>query len=345
MMNNITDKHEDLIRLAHGGGGRLTSDLVQELFLKKFSNPHLAPLNDSATLDIGREQISFTTDSYVVSPLFFPGGNIGSLAVHGTVNDIAMSGARPRFISAGYIIEEGFQQEKLERIVDSMAAAAREASVSIVTGDTKVVPKGLADGLYINTAGIGIHECGPPLTPAGINEGDAILINGTIGDHGAAIISCRNQGFADSKISSDSAALHDLVGALQNQKIKLHALRDVTRGGLGGILAELAAQSQMRFEIDEKSLPVKDEVRGLGEVYGLEPIFLANEGKMVLFCPAAEADNALEIMRCHPLGKNAARIGRVTSCDRTQDVVVMRTLIGGQRVIDQPTGDLTPRIC
>jgi hydrogenase expression/formation protein HypE len=335
----------DLIRLAHGGGGRLTSDLVQELFLKKFSNPLLEPLNDSATLAVGSEQISFTTDSYVVSPLFFPGGNIGSLAVHGTVNDIAMSGARPRFISAGYIIEEGFPLEKLEMIVDSMAAAAGAAEVSIVTGDTKVVPRGLADGLYINTAGIGVHEYGKPLTPAGIREGDAILINGTIGDHGAAIISCRNQGFANSRISSDSAALHDLVGALQNRQIKLHALRDVTRGGLGGILAELAEQSRMRFKINEESLPVKDEVRGLGEIYGLDPLFLANEGKMVLFCAADEAEAALEIMRRHRLGRNAARIGRVTANDRDQGEVIMRTLIGGERVIDQPTGDLTPRIC
>ena len=335
----------ELIMLGHGGGGRLTSDLVHNLFLKNFQNSHLAPLNDSALLTVDQKKLSFTTDSYVVTPLFFPGGNIGSLAVHGTVNDLAMSGARPLYLSAAYIIEEGFRMADLEKIVISMAQAASSAAVQIVTGDTKVVPKGMADGLYINTSGIGIHEAGAPLGPHLIRKGDAILINGTIGDHGAAVITAREEGFSESTITSDAAALHHLVQKLQNRSIKLHCLRDATRGGVGGVLAELADQSQAHFKIDENVIPAKEEVRGFCEIYGLDPLFLANEGKMLLFCPAEDATKALQIMQQAPLGKDAAIIGKVIETDQPEGRLVMNTLIGGERIIDQPAGDLVPRIC
>ncbi len=335
----------DLIMLGHGGGGRLTTDLVHNLFLKNFQNSHLEPLNDSALLTIDRKNLSFTTDSYVVSPIFFPGGDIGSLAVHGTVNDLAMSGARPLYLSAAYIIEEGFSLKELEKIVISMATTARSAGIEIVTGDTKVVPKGMADGLYINTAGIGVHEYGPPLEPQRIKKGDAILINGTIGDHGAAVITAREAGFSESRITSDAAALNHLVEKMQKSSIKLHCLRDATRGGMGGILAELAKQAHSYLDIEEKSIPVREEVRGFCEIYGMEPLFLANEGKMVIFCALDDAEKALQILHSDPLGENAAIIGRVTEVDQETGRVIMNTLIGGERIIDQPTGDLVPRIC
>ena len=335
----------DLIMLGHGGGGRLTSELVRNLFLKNFQNSHLKPLNDSALLLIDQKKLSFTTDSYVVSPLFFPGGNIGSLAVHGTVNDLAMSGARPLYLSAAYIIEEGFRMTELEKIVTSMAETARRAGVQIVTGDTKVVPKGMADGLYINTAGIGIHESPDPLGPHRIENGDAILINGTIGDHGAAIITAREEGFSESSITSDAASLNHLVQKLQNNAIKLHCLRDATRGGAGGVLAELADQAQVHLQIEEKAIPVTEKVRGFCEIYGLEPLYLANEGKMLLFCSMEDAEKALQVMRQDPLGRDAMIIGRVDKAEQPEGRVIIKTLIGGERIIDQPAGDLVPRIC
>jgi len=334
----------DLIMLGHGGGGRLTSDLVHDLFLKNFRNSHLEPLNDSALLTVDQKSLSFTTDSYTVKPIFFPGGNIGSLAVHGTVNDLAMSGACPLYLSAGFIIEEGFRLADLEKIVISMATAAQSAGVQIVTGDTKVVPKGMADGIYINTAGIGVHEK-TPLGPQRIKKGDVIIINGTIGDHGAAVITSREDGFSESTIISDAAALNHLVHKLQKSSINLHCLRDATRGGAGGVLAELAEQSRTHLQIEEKSIPVKEKVRGFAEIYGLEPLFLANEGKMLLFCPADEAEKVLQIMKHDPLGKNAAIIGWVSEENQLTGRAIMKTLIGGERIIDQPSGDLVPRIC
>ena len=336
---------DDLIRLGHGGGGRLTSDLVHNLFLKNFHNSHLEPLNDSAFLTVDRKNLSFTTDSYVVNPLFFPGGDIGSLAVHGTVNDLAMSGAQPLYLSAAYIIEEGFRLTDLEKIVISMAAAARHAGVQIVTGDTKVVPRGMADGLYINTAGIGVHESGAPLGPHRIKKGDVIIINGPIGDHGAAVITSREEGFSGNSIISDAAALHHLVQKLQKDSIRIHCLRDATRGGVGGVLAELSDQARAHLQIEEKAIPVKEKVRGFCEIYGLEPLFLANEGKMLLFCPEDDAEKVLQIMRHDPLGEEAAIVGRVSREDQTMGRLTMNTWIGGERIIDQPAGDLVPRIC
>ncbi len=336
---------DDIIMLGHGGGGRLTSELVHNLFLKNFRNSHLEPLNDSAFLSVGRENLSFTTDSYVVSPLFFPGGDIGSLAVHGTVNDLAMSGARPFYLSAAYIIEEGFRLADLEKIVTSMAAAADHAGVQIVTGDTKVVPSGMADGLYINTAGIGVHESGLPFGPQRIKKDDVIIVNGTIGDHGAAVITSREESFSGSNITSDSSALHHLVQKLQGNSIRIHCLRDATRGGMGGVLAELADQARAHLQIEEKAIPVKEKVRGFCEIYGLESLYLANEGKMLLFCPKDDAEKALQIMRNDPLGADTSIIGRVTEENQPEGRVIMNTLIGGERIIDQPAGDLVPRIC
>ncbi len=339
---------DELIRLAHGAGGRLTGELVEELFLARFRNPELEALGDSARLASGPGDLYFTTDSYVVSPLFFPGGDIGSLAVHGTVNDLAMSGARPLYLSAGFILEEGLEREKLERVVASMAKAAKEAGVRIVTGDTKVVPKGMADGLYINTAGIGRRDAARPrLGPEAIRAGDAILINGPIGDHGAAIIAAREAGFGGSEIRSDSAPLRELVENLESAGIRLHALRDATRGGLGGILAELASQAEATFVIEEREIPVREEVRGICEIFGFDPLYLANEGKMVIFCPAEDSRTALEILHRHHLGAGAAVIGKVGPINREsrRGQVLLETIIGGRRPIDQPSGELVPRIC
>ncbi len=337
---------DDLILLGHGSGGRLTADLVHNLFLKNFRNALLEPLGDSAQLRLKHPNIAFTTDSYVITPQFFPGGNIGSLAVHGTVNDLAMSGAKPLYLSAAYIIEEGFKLSQLEMIVAAMAHAAEAAQVKIVTGDTKVVPKGMADGLYINTSGIGVHD--RDLTPYSANrikKGDTIIVNGTIGDHGAAVLSSREVGFTKANIFSDCASLNHLVANLQDNNVKIHALRDATRGGIGGVLAELAEQSQTCFKIYETQIPVLSEVRGLCEIYGLEPLFLANEAKMLLFCPATEAEKVVALMRSDPLGKNATIIGEVSEENQPESRVIMETSIGGIRIIDQPAGELVPRIC
>ena len=337
---------DDLILLGHGSGGHLTTDLVRNLFLRNFKNALLEPLSDSARLPLDNPDIAFTTDSYIITPQFFLGGNIGSLAVHGTVNDIAMSGAQPLYLSAAYIIEEGFRVCQLEEIVKSMAQTAAEAGVKIVTGDTKVVPRGMADGLYINTSGIGVHRQKLGYAPDRIRKGDAIIVNGNIGDHGAAVLSSREEGFTQAEIFSDSAALNHLVAKLQDNNLTIHALRDATRGGVGGILTELAEQAKNSFKIYESRIPVQNRVRGMCEIYGFEPLFLANEGKMVLFCPAVEADKIIELMHSDPLGKNAAIIGEVIEEPETPEYrVIMETAIGGSRIIDQPAGELVPRIC
>jgi hydrogenase expression/formation protein HypE len=257
-----------------------------------------------------------------------------------------MSGARPLYLSAAYIIEEGFKMSRLEEIVAAMAQAATEADVKIVTGDTKVVPRGMADGLYINTSGIGIHQQKVCYGPELIQKGDAIIVNGNIGDHGAAVLSSREERFTKAEIFSDSAALNHLVAMLQDNNITLHALRDATRGGVGGILTELAEQAKASFMIYESKLPVQNRVRGMCEIYGFEPLFLANEGKMVLFCPAAEAEKVIEVMRCDPLGQNTTIIGEVIEEPEAPEYrVIMETAIGGSRIIDQPAGELVPRIC
>ena len=333
----------DKILLEHGGGGLLSNELISEYFLPRFKNPYLERLEDSAVLTIGNQKFCFTTDSYVVSPVFFPGGNIGSLAVHGTVNDLSVCGGNPLYMSCGFILEEGFPFESLQTIIKTMAEAAAEANVKIVTGDTKVVARGAADGIFINTSGIGIVEYAGNLSVKNIQPDDVIIVNGTIGDHGAAIIQARENLALSSNILSDSAPLNDLIAKILKTSPNIHCMRDATRGGLGAILAEIAKSSQMRIDISESAIPVHDNVRGVCEVLGFDPLFLANEGKMILFCPKADAEAVLKAMRKHKYGRKASIIGSASKA--TKGRVVLKTSIGGERMIDLPTGELVPRIC
>ena len=335
-------KHKTIL-LEHGGGGLLSNELVTELFLPHFKNSVLDRLEDSAVVTVGKEKLCFTTDSYVVSPVFFPGGNIGSLAVHGTINDLSMAGGRPLYLSCGCILEEGFSMEALGKIILSMAEAAAKAGVLIVAGDTKVVPKGSADGIYINTSGIGIINYKGIISAESIRPGDVIILNGTIGDHGAAILSAREELGLESSLLSDSAPLNALAESILNASPDIHCMRDATRGGLGAILAEIAARSNYHITISEKDIPVKDTVRGACEILGFDPLFLANEGKMVVFCPQGDAEKVLQVMKANEYGSAAAIIGRVH--ESRQGRLVLHTLIGGERVIDLPTGELVPRIC
>lgn len=331
------------ILLEHGSGGKLSNDLIARTFLPCFRNDYLERLEDSAVLTIDNQKFCFTTDSYVVSPIFFPGGDIGSLAVHGTVNDLSVCGARPLYMSAGYILEEGFPFAQLNKIIESMAAAAKKAGVQIVTGDTKVVSRGAADGIFINTSGIGVVEYAGILSLKSIQPGDAVIINGTIGDHGAAIMKTReNIGF-ESDIISDSAPLNGLVAEILKASPDIHCMRDATRGGLGAILAEIARSAGICINISERDIPVGESVRGICEILGFDPLFLANEGKMVVFCPAKEAPKIVAVMKEHEFGQNASVIGKVR--DKGPGRVVLRTSIGGERIIDLPTGELVPRIC
>ena len=331
------------IDLTHGSGGRAMVQLLEELFLPAFANPWLEARDDQAVLEWPAGRLVMTTDSYVVSPLFFPGGNIGSLAVHGTINDLAMAGAQPRALSAGFILEEGFPLADLQRIVASMAAAAREAGVSVVTGDTKVVERGKGDGVFINTTGVGVAR--PGVAPAGrrAQPGDAILVSGTLGDHGVAILSQRQGlGFA-SDVLSDSAALHGLVAALVAAVPAIHVLRDPTRGGLGATLNEIAHQSGVGLRLQEAAIPLKPQVRAVCELLGLDPLYSANEGKLIALCAADDAPLALAAMQAHPLGTEAAIIGRVV--DDPHHFVQMETRFGGQRIVDWLAGEQLPRIC
>jgi hydrogenase expression/formation protein HypE len=333
----------DKILLEHGNGGLLSHELISEYFLPNFKNPYIERLEDSAVLTIENRRFCFTTDSYVISPVFFPGGNIGSLAVHGTVNDLSVCGGRPLYMSCGFILEEGFPFESLQRIIRAMAEAAAEADVKIVTGDTKVVARGAADGLFINTSGIGIVEYPGILSVKSIQPGDVLMINGTIGDHGAAVIHARKKLSLDSELISDSAPLNGLIAEILKSSPNVHCMRDATRGGLGSILVEIAKSAGIRIDLDERNIPVRDNVRGLCEILGFDALFLANEGKMVLFCPEADADLILKTMRQHKYGREAAIIGRVSKSAEGQ--VVLKTSIGGERMIDLPIGELVPRIC
>jgi hydrogenase expression/formation protein HypE len=333
----------DKILLEHGGGGLLSNELIVGSFLPHFNNPYLERLEDSAILTIGKQKFCFTTDSYVVSPVFFPGGNIGSLAVHGTVNDLSVCGGKPLYLSTGFILEEGFPFAVLEKIIQSMAEAASDAGVKIVTGDTKVVSRGAADGIFINTSGIGIVEYPGLLSIKSIQPSDAIILNGTIGDHGAAIMKARENLNLTSDILSDSTPLNDLIATILKASPNIHCMRDATRGGLGAILAEIAKSTKMQIAISERDIPVQENVRGVCEILGLDPLFLANEGKMVLFCPAADAQRVLSAMKSHKYGKNAAIIGSVGEMGKGR--VVLKTSIGGERIVDLPTGELVPRIC
>ena len=331
------------IVMGHGGGGKLGNELVEHLFLPAFRNPALEDLGDAAVLDLGSGRVAMSTDSFVVQPLFFPGGSIGELAVNGTVNDLAVSGAEPRFLSASFILEEGFPLAQLAAIVEAMAAAAATAGVKIVTGDTKVVERGHGDGCYINTAGVGVLRPGVTVGPDRAQAGDAVLVSGTIGDHGMAIMSVREGLEFESQIRSDCAALNGLIAeVLDAAGANVHAMRDPTRGGLASTLNEIAHSSGVGVEIDEPSLPVRTEVQSACELLGLDPVYVANEGKVVFFVAPSAAERVLEVLRGHALGRDAARIGQVTA--QHPGMLVARTSMGANRVIATQIGKQLPRI-
>ncbi len=331
------------IVMGHGGGGKLSAELVEHLFLPAFGSDIGAQLGDSAVVEVQGARLAYSTDSFVVRPLFFPGGNIGDLAVNGTINDIAMSGARPLFLSAGFILEEGMPLERLGAIAQAMGDAARRAGVALVTGDTKVVDHGHGDGVYINTSGVGLVPPGVQIGPARARPGDAVLVSGAIGMHGIAILSVREGLEFGAPVESDTAALHGLVAELLEVTSDLHVLRDPTRGGVASTLNEIARASRVGIAIEERRLPVPGAVRAACELLGMDPLYVANEGKLVAIAPAEHADALLARMRAHPLGREAALIGHVTA--EHPGVVVARTGIGGARVVDMMVGEQLPRIC
>jgi hydrogenase expression/formation protein HypE len=335
--------HDQRLSLGHGGGGRLTAELIERVFLPACSNPLLAPLNDQAVFAIGDVRLAFTTDSFVVRPLFFPGGDIGQLAVHGTVNDLAMAGARPLYLSAAYVLEEGFPIDQLARIATSLGAAARAAGVSIVTGDTKVVERGHGDGVYINTSGVGIIEHDLQISADAARPGDAVIVSGPLGDHGTAVMARREGLELDCPVQSDSAALHELVAVMLKASGQIHCLRDPTRGGLATTLCEIATSSEVGIVIDETAIPVRPAVRGLCELLGLDPLYVACEGRLVAIVAAADAAQVLAAMTAHPQGVDAKLIGHVVAEHAT--TVVMRTCVGGTRIVDLLSGEQLPRIC
>lgn len=329
--------------LAHGGGGRLTAELIEQIFLPAYSNPLLAPLNDQAVFTIGQTRLALTTDSFVVRPLFFPGGDIGQLAVHGTVNDLAMAGARPLYLSAAFILEEGFPLDQLEQIAGSLGQAARQARVTIATGDTKVVERGHGDGLYINTAGVGIVEHDQVIAADRARCGDRVLVSGPIGDHGTAVMARREGLDIGCPVESDSAALHDLVATMLAVSSSVHCLRDPTRGGLATTVNEIAARSNVGILLEETAVPVRDAVRGLCELLGLDPLYVACEGRLIAIVGPDDAPRVLEATRVHPQGRQAADIGQVVT--EHPATVVMQTCVGGTRIVDVLSGEQLPRIC
>ncbi|QWV94538.1 hydrogenase expression/formation protein HypE [Geomonas oryzisoli] len=335
--------NNDLILLGHGSGGRLSHQLLEELIIPQLSSVPVAGQNDAALLNIGGVKLAFSTDSYVVDPIFFPGGNIGDLAINGTVNDLAMMGARPLCLSVGFILEEGFSKEELARILASMREAAETAGVAIVTGDTKVVPKGKGDRIFINTSGIGAVEHNLQIDGASAQVGDKIIVNGCIGDHGIAVLSAREGLEIDSGIRTDSAALNGVVASLLPLGSALHVLRDPTRGGVATTLKEIALQSGVTITLDEKSLPINPGVKGVCSILGLDPLYVANEGKLLAIVAPEQAEEALAVMRRHPLGKDAAVIGEVTGTSSGK--VQMETLVGGVRGVEMLAGEQLPRIC
>lgn len=338
----IREKH---ITLSHGSGGKAMHDLLEAVFLRAFDNPLLLAREDQATFMVdGSPPLALTTDSYVVKPLFFPGGDIGRLAVHGTVNDLAVSGAEPLYLSAGFILEEGLQVEVLERVVASMREAAAEAGVQIVTGDTKVVERGKADGLYINTTGLGVIRRDVNLSAVNARPGDVVLVSGPIGDHGMAVLIARGELELESDLESDTAPLHGLIAALLDSVPEgVRALRDATRGGVATVVVEIAQRSETCILLDERALPIRPEVRGACEILGLDPLYVANEGKLVAVVARDVADAALAALRTHPLGSDAAIVGEVRS--EPQGMAFLRTISGGTRVVDMLAGEQLPRIC
>ncbi len=331
------------ILLGHGSGGKLSADLLREVFLPQLGNPVLDRLEDQAIVSLKDSRIAVTTDSFVVKPLFFRGGNIGSLAIHGTINDLAMGGAIPLWLTAAFILEEGLPIGTLQRVVASMRSAAEDAGVQIITGDTKVVEKGSADGMFINTTGIGLVRDGITLSASQARPGDCIIVSGTLGDHGIAILAEREGLQFETEVRSDSAALHTLTAQLFHAAHEVRCLRDPTRGGLSSTLNEIAASSRVGIELDETSIPVQEEVRGACEMLGLDPLYVANEGKLVAIVAPQSAQKALQALQSHPLGKDACIIGRVIA--EHPRMVVMRTAFGTTRIVDMLAGDQLPRIC
>lgn len=334
---------ENTISLSHGSGGKQTNNLINDLFLKYFNNEIINEMNDSAQLVLNSSKIAFTTDSFVVKPMFFNGGNIGKLAVCGTVNDLAMSGAKPLYLTSAFMIEEGFELEKLEFIVKSMAEAAKEAGIQIIGGDTKVVEKGGVDGVFINTSGIGTIYENTNIKASNAKAGDVVIVNGTLGDHGMTIM-CQRSGIdIQGDLKSDCAPLNSLVDSMLEVCSDIHVLRDATRGGVAAVLNEIAEISQVSIELDEESIPISEEVKGSCELLGLDPLYVANEGKLCCFVPEAYASYVLEAMRKHSLGVNAAIIGKVV--EQSSQKVYLKTIIGGKRIVDMPSGEQLPRIC
>lgn len=335
-------RKDEFVLLAHGGGGKLTRELIENLFLPAFRNPLLSPLEDSAVLEFGELKIAFTTDSYTVDPIFFPGGDIGNLSIFGTVNDLSMMGATPLFLSASIILEEGFSLEDLKRITRSMAEACSKAGVEIVAGDTKVVGKGMADKIYITTTGVGVIPPGISLSVRNIREGDIIILNGPIGEHGIAIMMQREGISLGGDIKSDTCPLNHIVKEILAVE-GIRAMRDLTRGGLGGVLCEVAEATGLSIHIYEKRIPLKQEVRSACEILGLDPLYIANEGKFVAFVSPQSADEILSIMRGRDEGSDAQIIGKVEK--KPKGKVILHTVIGGSRIIEMPLGEELPRIC
>lgn len=335
--------NKDTIQLDHGSGGLLSESLVRDEIVPRFNSPELSLLGDGAVLSINNSRLAFSTDSYVVDPIFFPGGSIGDLAVNGTVNDIAMCGATPLYLSAGLILEEGFPVNDLRVVLDDMAGAAEKAGVKIVTGDTKVVQKGAADGIFINTSGIGIIPEGVDISAGRAKPGDAVIVSGTIADHGITVLTRREGLRFDADIRSDTAPLNRMVQGMLNVCPDIHVLRDPTRGGVGTVLNEIAGQAGVGVIIDEETLPVRKEVAGICELLGFDPLYIANEGKLIVFVDPRNAEEVLDAVRNDPFGENAAIIGTVT--DDHPGKVYMKTLIGGERLVPMLTGEQLPRIC
>jgi len=333
----------DRIQMDHGAGGRASHDLVAKTFMPALANPILKELNDSALLNFQDVRLAISTDSYVVDPIFFPGGDIGSLAVHGTVNDLAMRGAQPRYLSVGFILEEGLEIADLEKLLGSMAEAARQAGVQVVAADTKVVERGKADRIYINTAGVGIIAPGVDIAGQNAKPGDLVLINGPMGDHGVAVLSTREGLSFQTDIQSDSAPLNGLVSEILEVSRNIHALRDPTRGGVATALNEVASQSAVGIELEESHLPVRPGVKAACEMLGLDPLYVANEGKVLVMVAPEDADLVLNKMRQHPLGKESYTIGRVVS--EHPGRVILQTGVGGRRIVDMLSGEQLPRIC
>ncbi len=333
----------DTILLGHGSGGKLSAALIRDVFLPAFQSPILGRLDDQAIVDVNGQRLAMTTDSFVVKPLFFPGGDIGSLAVYGTVNDLAMGGAIPLFLSVAFIIEEGFALEELRRVVDSMQQAAANAGVQIVTGDTKVVEKGKGDGLFINTTGIGVVPEGVELSADRARPGDKVILSGSIGDHGIAILAQREGLEFETQIVSDSSPLHGLVAEMLSVTRDIRCMRDPTRGGVSSTLNEIAQQSRVGIELQESALPIHEQVKGACELLGLDPLYVANEGKLIAIVPPEVAEAVLQVVRRHPHGAEAQIIGTVT--EKNAGVVTMKTPLGTTRMVDMLAGDQLPRIC